>query len=142
MINNNNRAIRGFTLVEIMIVVAIIALLAAISIPGFTRARKRAQATTLLNNLRLIDTSKEQYAAEYCKNIATPVCSDLKGYFKSNSILYNAMLTGAANTSFKDAKIANVTFYINDTNTLPSINTNGAFSDAVDSNFWSPFSSN
>jgi prepilin-type N-terminal cleavage/methylation domain-containing protein len=45
---------RGFTLVEIMIVVAIIALLAAIAVPGFLRARKRAQASRILNDLRLI----------------------------------------------------------------------------------------
>ena len=45
----------GFTLVEIMIVVAIIALLASIAVPGFLRARKRAQATHILNDLRIID---------------------------------------------------------------------------------------
>ncbi len=42
----------GFTLVEIMIVVAIIALLAAIAVPGFLRARKRSQASRILNDLR------------------------------------------------------------------------------------------
>jgi len=132
----------GFTLVEIMIVVAIIALLAAIAVPGFLRARKRSQATTLLNNLRLIDNSKDEYAMEYNKTVVSPVCKDLKGYFKPNSVLYNAILGGASNTTFMDGRISNVTFFINDTNNLPSINTNGAFSDVVDSTFWSPYSSN
>jgi len=47
----------GFTLVEIMIVVAIIALLAAIAVPNFLRARKRSQATQVLEDLRLIDSA-------------------------------------------------------------------------------------
>ncbi len=47
---------KGFTLVEIMIVVAIIALLAAIAVPGFLRARKRSQASRILNDLRMIDS--------------------------------------------------------------------------------------
>ena len=54
----------GFTLVEIMIVVAIIALLAAIAVPGFLRARKRSQASRILNDLRMIDAAVDQYAIE------------------------------------------------------------------------------
>ena len=54
----------GFTLVEIMIVVAIIALLAAIAVPGFLRARKRSQASKVLNDLRLISSAMDQYAIE------------------------------------------------------------------------------
>ncbi len=45
MLNKLNKRRGGFTLVEIMIVVAIIALLAAIAVPGFLRARKRSQAS-------------------------------------------------------------------------------------------------
>src|SRR6266446_3997205 len=52
-----NKRREGFTLVEIMIVVAIIALLAAIAVPGFLRARKRSQATRILNDLRMIDSA-------------------------------------------------------------------------------------
>ena len=54
----------GFTLVEIMIVVLIIGLLAAIAIPSFVRARERTRTNTCINNLRQIDSAKEQFAME------------------------------------------------------------------------------
>jgi len=54
----------GFTLVEIMIVVAIIGLLAAIAIPNFVKARESAQLNSIMNNLRILEGAKDQWALE------------------------------------------------------------------------------
>src|SRR6202045_3373929 len=80
----------GFTLVEIMIVVAIIALLAAIAVPGFLRARKRSQASRILNDLRMIDSAADQYAVETNRTSgATVNIADWTNYLKKGSLLYN-----------------------------------------------------
>src|SRR5690349_13370701 len=80
----------GFTLVEIMIVVAIIAMLAAIAVPNFLRARKRAQATRVLEDLRMIDSAIDQYAIETNKTTGASVnWNDIKAYLKTGSALYN-----------------------------------------------------
>ena len=55
----------GFTLVEIMIVVAIIGLLAAIAVPAFMKARNNARRSACQNNLRLIESAKDNYAIDY-----------------------------------------------------------------------------
>ena len=73
-----------------MIVVAIIALLAAIAVPGFLRARKRSQATRILNDLRMIDSAVDQYAIETNRTTgATVNVADWTNYVKKNAILYN-----------------------------------------------------
>jgi prepilin-type N-terminal cleavage/methylation domain-containing protein len=83
----------GFTLVEIMIVVAIIALLAAIAVPGFLRARKRSQASRIINDLRLIDAAVDQYAIESNKLTGSAVgTADWTSFLKSGTSLYS---TGA-----------------------------------------------
>jgi len=93
MLTKLNRKHAGFTLVEIMIVVAIIALLAAIAVPGFLRARKRSQASKILNDLRMIDAAVDQYAIETNRTTGNVVnTADWTNYVKKNSILYN---TGA-----------------------------------------------
>ncbi len=83
---NNRRG--GFTLVEIMIVVAIIAILAAIAVPNFMRSRKRTQATLVLEEIRLLDSAKDHYAIEAnLTGTDVPTFAQLTPYFKPGSAL-------------------------------------------------------
>ena len=77
----------GFTLVEIMIVVAIIGLLAAIAIPNFIRARATTQANACINNLRQIEAGINQWAMENGQPSGTsvPGITNVQTYIKLNS---------------------------------------------------------
>jgi prepilin-type N-terminal cleavage/methylation domain-containing protein len=67
---------RGFTLIEIMIVVAIIGLLAAIAIPNFVHARSTSQQNACINNLRQIDGAKQEWALETKQPANSPAPAD------------------------------------------------------------------
>lgn len=128
---NKNRG--GFTLVEIMIVVAIIALLASIAVPNFLRSRKRSQATRILEDLRLIDAAVDQYAVESNLSPATVVSwNQVKLYLKTGSPLYQ---TG---TSVIGGVYSTLTFTVDGTISTP-VGTSAALSDVAPAEFWSPY---
>jgi prepilin-type N-terminal cleavage/methylation domain-containing protein len=131
MLNKFNKRRGGFTLVEIMIVVAIIALLAAIAVPGFLRARKRSQASRIINDLRLIDSAVDQYAIETNKKSGDAVgTADWTNYLKKGTNLYmtgNDILGNPYGAQKVDSLPA-----------VPSLSKT-ALSDVTDSTFWSPY---
>jgi prepilin-type N-terminal cleavage/methylation domain-containing protein len=121
----------GFTLVEIMIVVAIIALLAAIAVPGFLRARKRSQASKIINDLRLIDSAVDQYAIETAKKTGDSVAiSDWTNYLKKDTVLY---ATGQ-DLFGDDYGQQTVDTHVS----VPAV-AKSNLSDVTDETFWSPF---
>ena len=131
MLTKFNKRRAGFTLVEIMIVVAIIALLAAIAVPGFLRARKRSQASRIINDLRLIDSAVDQYAIETNKKSGDAVAiADWTNYLKKGTNLYTTGLDILGNS-----------YGAQTVDSLPKVPTTSktALSDLTDAAFWSPY---
>ena len=132
MLNKLNKRRGGFTLVEIMIVVAIIALLAAIAVPGFLRARKRSQASRIINDLRLIDSAVDQYAIETNKvERVTVAVAEWTNYLKKGTEAlrdrqgYLRQRLRRANRGLAAASVPTTT--------------KTALSDVTDTTFWSPY---
>jgi prepilin-type N-terminal cleavage/methylation domain-containing protein len=131
MLNKLNNRRGGFTLVEIMIVVAIIALLAAIAVPGFLRARKRSQASRIINDLRLIDSAVDQYAIETNRTTGfTVTASDWRGYMKQGTQLATA-----------GTNVLGHAYGSQNVDTIPRVPTDSfnALSDVAPQEFWSPY---
>jgi prepilin-type N-terminal cleavage/methylation domain-containing protein len=126
-----SRRHRGFTLVEIMVVMATIVLLASIAVPGFLRARKRSQAGRIMTDLRLIDSAVDQYAIENDKKTGDPVnTADWTAFMKRGSTLY---------TTGKD--LFGNGYGPQSVDTLPKASAAAwnSLSDVATSEFWSPF---
>jgi prepilin-type N-terminal cleavage/methylation domain-containing protein len=132
MLQKLTRSHRGFTLVEVMIVMAIIALLASIGVPNYLRARKRSQATRVLQDLRMIDSAIDEYAVEYSRPPGTVInWSQVQLYVKTGTPLYNSNgldLFGNTYTSLAVDSIPKV----------PTATFN-ALSDIAPASFWSPY---
>ena len=141
MLQNIRKSRGGFTLVEIMIVVAIIALLAAIAVPGFLRARKRSQATAILNDARVIDGAMDQYAIENNqKGSATVSAGNLRSFFKPNSRLYN-LAKVSPTAQLQDILGNNYSYVTFDGGVKVDTGTTQNFSDVIDNpgSFWGAY---
>jgi prepilin-type N-terminal cleavage/methylation domain-containing protein len=118
----------GFTLVEIMIVVAIIGLLAAIAIPNFVRSRSTAQMTTCINNLRQIDGAKQEWALEKGQlATAAPADTDIGPYLGRSGSVSNIVCPIATTKTFAGS------YTINLVNVAPVCAVNGT--GQVDANY-------
>lgn len=108
----------AFTLVEIMIVVAIIGLLAAIAIPNFVKARENAQLNSIFNNLRIIEGAKDQWALEAKQGTGTVIANMnvISDYIKGGTVkpvvgeTYDATSVGTPSTATLPASVRLATY--------------------------------
>jgi prepilin-type N-terminal cleavage/methylation domain-containing protein len=133
MLQKLNSKRGGFTLVEIMIVVAIIALLASIAVPNFLRSRKRSQATQILEDLRMIDAAVDHYAIENNKKTGdTCAWAEVQKYLKTGTRLYTSNHLDVIGGDY------GATYTVD---TIPQVNgaTFSSLSDVAPHEFWGPF---
>ena len=130
-----SRRRKGFTLVEIMLVVAILALLATLAIPNYLRARKRSQAVRMLDDLKAVDHAIDLYTAEYHKSgneeITDADMDMLKRYLKERILLYQSL----PNDMFGNEIV------MTDLKSPPRVPlaTYNALSDVAPLDFWRPY---
>jgi prepilin-type N-terminal cleavage/methylation domain-containing protein len=103
-INKIRKDRSAFTLVEIMIVVAIIGLLAALAIPGFVKARKQSQGRRILNDARQMDAAVDQWALETGQTdgntiYTTSAQTYLKTLWKTTDLLGNSYVVTVVGTT-------------------------------------------
>jgi prepilin-type N-terminal cleavage/methylation domain-containing protein len=100
---------KGFTLVEIMIVVAIIGLLASIAIPNFVRARTTSQSNACISNLRHIFGATQEWALEYRKAPDTPVTfTDIQPYLRNTVVCPAGGSAATFGSSYSLTTVTNV----------------------------------
>lgn len=124
----------GFTLVEIMVIVAILLIVSALAIPNFFRARKRSQATRMLDELRMIDAALDQYAVETNKQSGASVdWPDVQSYLKKDSTLYTSSGKDLLGNPYSDGALT--------VGATPKLNstTYDKLSDVIPAEFWSPY---
>ena len=130
-----SRLPKGFTLAEIMLVVATIALLAVLAIPSYIRSRKRSQAVTILDGVRVLENAITLYTIEN-NRLGTQAISgtDIPSflpYVKTNSKFYTLLPNDLLGNPFSlttldgTPKVSSVTF--------------SALSNAAPLSFWSPY---
>jgi prepilin-type N-terminal cleavage/methylation domain-containing protein len=130
-----SRRWKGFTLIEIMLVVAILAMLATLAIPNYLRARKRSQAVRMLDDLKAVDQAIDLYSAEYHKSgnemITEADVDFLKRYLKERILLYQSL----PNDLFGNEIV------MTDLKSPPRVNvaTFNALSDVAPLEFWRPY---
>jgi type II secretory pathway pseudopilin PulG len=121
----------AYTLVEIMIVIGLIALLAAMVVPGFLRARQRSLATHIRNDLRVIDSAVQMYAIETGKKGGDTVeVEDWTNYVQKDTRLFNTGEDLLGNDYGPQT--------VDETPFVP-IETYFELGDVVDDDFWDPF---